>query len=98
MTEAEYLGQVYDICKDAGAKAHHCGDGRACCGAGFPDLVIMGVHGILYREVKASPNDRKSPEQTAVLWLLKASGADAAVWTSEDLLTGKVAEEIRRIA
>lgn len=98
MTEADYLADVYDICTDAGATVHHCGDSRSCTGKGFPDLIIIGAHGVLYREVKASPNDRPTPEQTALIWLLRASGQDARFWTATDLLTGVVAEEVARVA
>jgi len=96
--QAEYLADVYDIVHDAGVWIHHCNDSRYCRGKGFTDLVIVGLRGVLWREVKASPNDRPTPEQTALIWLLKAAGEDARVWTVIDLVTGKVADEIAEIA
>jgi hypothetical protein len=98
VTESDYLADVYEICKDAGVSVHHCNDSRHCHGAGFPDLLLIGVRGILFREVKASATDRPRPEQTAILWLLRAAGQDAEVWNATDLLTGRVADEIARIA
>jgi hypothetical protein len=98
LTEAEYLGQVYELAGKAGVLVHHCEDSRRCHGKGFPDLVLIGAHGLLLREVKASPGDRPRPEQTGLLWLLKASGQDARIWNYDDLKSGTVAYEIGRIS
>jgi hypothetical protein len=99
MTEAEYLEAVYGICADARVFVHHCARTYLCRGEnGLPDLLITGIRGVLFREVKASPYDRVSPEQTAYIWLLTAAGQDAGIWNASDLLTGKVADEIGRIA
>lgn len=99
MRELDYLTAVYTIASDAAVRVHHCCVSWRCEGEnGFPDLVLVGIHGVLFREIKASYSDRPSPEQTAWLWLLKAAGADADVWNSEDLLCGRVADEIAKIA
>lgn len=97
MTEREYLAEVYELAAKAPVSVHHCNDSRYCHGTGFPDLVLIGARGVLWREVKASPGDRATPEQTALLWLLRATGQDARLWTERDLATGKVAEEIASI-
>jgi hypothetical protein len=98
MTEAEYLAEVYQLCHTHGVYVHHCRHAYSCEGAGFPDLVLIGVHGVLWREVKASHNDRMKPEQTGLIWLLRSAGQDAAVWTAADLQSGKVAKELASIA
>jgi hypothetical protein len=98
LTESEFLAEVYKLADAEGVFVHHCGIAWRCHGDGWPDLVLVGTRGVLYREVKASPDDRMRPEQTALLWLLRAAGQDAEVWTEKDLASGTVAWEIRVIA
>lgn len=98
MTEPEYLRHVYALAEKAGVRVHHCNDSRHCHGKGFPDLVLIGAHGLMFREVKASPGDWPKPEQVGLLWLLKASGQDADFWYEDDLKSGTVAYEIGRIS
>lgn len=98
MTESDYLAEVYGLCKEAGVSCHHCNDSRRCKGGkGWLDLTLVGTKGVLFREVKTI-NDRVKPEQTAMIWLLKAAGASAKVWTEADLIMGVVAQEIAGIS
>lgn len=98
LTEADYLAEVYSLCEKAPCLYHHCGVSYRCAGhRGFPDLIIIGYRGVLFREVK-TVNDRPTPDQTAMMWLLKAAGMDAEVWTESDLASGKVAREIAGIS
>lgn len=98
LRESDYLAQVYGLCEKAPCSYHHCGVPYRCTGHnGFPDLMIIGSHGVLFREVK-TVNDRPSPDQTAMLWLLKAAGQDAGIWTETDLTSGIVAREIAGIS
>lgn len=100
MSELEhvFLAQVYKLCRGFNVYAHHCNDATRCHGKGWPDLVLVGKHGALFREVKNSPVDTLRPEQTTVLYLLRASGLDAAVWRPEDLHSGAVAKQIAEIS
>jgi hypothetical protein len=97
--EADYLAKVYDLCDHSGIKYHHCNDSRKCTATpGMPDLILVGPRRIIFREIKASLNDRVRAEQSEWLWMLKAAGQDARVWTSEDLLYGRVAHELSELA
>jgi hypothetical protein len=96
--ESEYLSQVYAICHDARVLFHHCRRGAPGSIDGFPDLVLVGTRGVLFREIKASFGDDPSRGQTNWIWQLRAAGQDAGIWTVTDLLTGIVADEIALIA
>lgn len=100
MTELEgaYLGAVYRLCHREQVLFHHCQDSRKCSGAGLPDLILAGPNGCLFREIKVSPFDVPTSQQKSWLYMLKASGQDAAVWTSADLANGTVENEINAIA
>lgn len=63
---------------------------------GFPDLVIVGRAGILWRECKG-PGERLTAEQTAWKWLLLSARADWATWRPADLERGLVRKQIRAI-
>ncbi len=67
------------------------GDGR-----GFPDCVIAGVGGVLYRELKA---DGKYPEPDQRKWIavLTEAGADVGVWRPRDLKGGRIEVELKAL-
>lgn len=65
-------------------------------GKGFPDLVLVGAGGILYRELKTDTG-RLRPEQVVWLRELTAAGADAGVWRTADLESGLIERELRAI-
>jgi len=64
---------------------------------GFPDSVIVGPGGLLFRELK-SQTGRPSPDQLRWLQQLRAAGADAAIWTPDDKRTGRIHNELNRLA
>lgn len=66
-------------------------------GKGFPDLVIAGPGGVLYRELKM-PGGSLSPEQVSWKWTLLTSGQNWAVWQPADLESGKIERELARLA
>jgi hypothetical protein len=78
MTERQLLDAVRDACRWSGLLTYHAFDSRRS-ERGFPDVVVVGPHGVLWRELK-SDRGRLTPDQ--VLWLdrLNAAGANAAVW------------------
>lgn len=78
MTEAELQAQILDLCKHMGLLTYHTYDSRRSQ-PGFPDLVIVGKHHMLYRELKTE-RGRVTPEQDQWLEALHAIGADAKVW------------------
>jgi len=64
-------------------------------GKGFPDLVIVGPGGILYRELKTDVG-RLEPEQ--VVWLRTLGRvADAGIWRPADLHDGTIERELKAI-
>ena len=82
MTEAELQAQIVDLCKHMGLLVYHTYDSRRSQ-PGFPDLVIVGKYGVLYRELKTD-RGRLRPEQDQWLEALHATGADASVWRPRD--------------
>lgn len=64
---------------------------------GFPDSVIVGPRGVLFRELK-SDTGRPSAEQTTWLRQLQAAGADADVWTPQDKRSGRILNELNWVA
>lgn len=74
---------------------HHC-DMRQS-EPGFPDLVIVGPHGVLWRELKVPP-DELSSEQRALGYTLIAARQNWKVWTPDDLVQGDVRLELESIA
>lgn len=65
-------------------------------GKGFPDLVIVGPGGVLYRELK-SGTGKPSPEQVAWLSGLTGAGADAGTWRPIDLTGGTIKRELQAL-
>lgn len=106
MTEEQLLRSVLDTARLLGVTTAHfrpalsqsgrwhtavAGDGK-----GFPDLVLVGPGGILYRELKTDVG-RLKPEQVVWIRTLKAGGADADVWREADMHSGRIERELRAI-
>lgn len=64
---------------------------------GFPDSVIVGPGGVLFRELK-SATGRPSPDQVVWLQRLREAGADADIWTPADKYSGRISNELNRLA
>lgn len=78
MTEAQFQSQVLALARAMGLVVYHTHDSRRSQ-PGFPDLVIVGSGGVLYRELKTDKG-RVSPDQTYWMQALLAAGQDARVW------------------
>jgi hypothetical protein len=74
---------------------YHVADSRRSA-AGWPDWVIIGGRGVLWRELK-SAYGALTAEQRQVGYLLQAAGADWDVWRPLDFVTGRIAQEIAEI-
>lgn len=97
MSEDELLDNILVICRQFGLLAYHTFDSRRSQ-AGFPDLVIVGLGGIiLFRELKRENGRLTVPQRT---WLdrLAASGGDAAVWRPSQLVDGTILEQLKAVA
>ena len=92
MTEATLQEQVRKLASNLQLFHFHPYDSRRSQ-PGWPDSVIIGPRGILYRELK-SQSGRPTSEQTEVGYRLKAAGADFAIWRPADLLDGTIAREL----
>jgi hypothetical protein len=76
----------------------HARDSRYLHGTkGFPDFLITGRGGVLFRECKPRRSSQLFPSQTAWRYLLKAAGADYGIWTQEDLDDGTIEREVDAI-
>jgi len=105
MSENELLVGILDRARWFGVVTAHFRPARtktgwvtavAGDGKGFPDLVLVGPCGVLYRELKTE-RGRLSPEQLRWRDALQAAGADWAVWKPSDLLAGRVDAELKTI-
>lgn len=95
-SEAQLQRAVLDLTKWLGLLAFHSTDSRRDSCAGFPDLVLSGSRGVLYRELKTETGKLR-PEQLDWLARLTQGGADAAIWRPADLASGRVKSELEAI-
>jgi hypothetical protein len=71
----------------------HWPDSRRAAAPGWPDLIIIGAGGMIFREVKTG-RARPSPEQIAVAYMLAALGHDWRVWDELDWFSGQIENEL----
>ncbi|MDA8440464.1 MAG: VRR-NUC domain-containing protein [Propionibacterium sp.] len=95
MTEAKLLDHVRAAARAMRLRAYHTHDSRRS-EPGFPDLVIVGPGGVLYRELKTQKG-RVRLEQTAWLDDLTRAGQNARIWRPIDVLNGTVLDELHAL-
>ena len=93
--EKDLQGAVLGLCKAFRLLAYHTHDSRRSQ-PGFPDLVIVGPRGVLYRELKTDAG-RMRPEQTDWIERLSEASQDADVWRIRDWASGRVKSELEAI-
>jgi VRR-NUC domain len=97
MSEAELERAVrHQLRMLRGVLGYHTYDARRSP-AGFPDWVIVGPNGILFRELKGEQT-RVSRQQLQWLAALAKVGQDVAVWRPADLYSGRIAAELAGLA
>lgn len=64
--------------------------------AGFPDLVLVGPKGVLFRELKDATR-KPSDKQIDVGKRLTVAGADFAIWRPADMQSGRILRELQEI-
>lgn len=96
LTEAELQYQVLELCKWKGLLVYHTRDSRGSQ-PGFPDLVIAGPRGLLFRELK-SARGQLQPMQRQWRWMLEQAGQDWAIWQPASLTGGRVNAELAEIS
>lgn len=89
MTEAELLDRVLKQCGSLGLGVYHNPETKRATMRGFPDLVVWGRGGLIFRELK-SERGRRSIAQYNVATSLRAAGADFAVWRPIDWADGTI--------
>lgn len=98
MTERQLEDQLRELIKSYQLKGFHVWQQHAQrAERGFPDWVIAGPGGHLFRELKRE-GEKPTPRQEEWLALLAYGGADAGVWRPSDLLSGQMAAELRTIS
>ncbi len=86
------LDTVLEACRVMGLLVYHTHDSRHS-EAGFPDLVIVGPGGCLFRELKGD-GGKVSPAQQKWVDALVAAGQDAGFWWPDDLRSGRITREL----
>jgi len=97
MSEAELMEAIRAMVRDLGLLAFHAHDGRRSWGPGFPDLVIVGRGGCVFRECKTQAGSL-SPEQRQWGDTLKRAGQNWRTWRPVDLFSGSIARELADVA
>lgn len=82
MTENAFQNKIINLCKWLGLAVYHTYDSRMSV-AGFPDLVIVGRHGVIFAELKSTKGKVSLAQEE---WLNRLRQADALVflWRPED--------------
>jgi hypothetical protein len=96
MTEAQLEDHVRTLCADLGILRFHVQHSRGMA-AGWPDDVLIGARGILYRELKAE-HGRLTPEQRATGEAIRRAGGNWRAWRPSDLVSRRIADELTEIA
>lgn len=105
MTEDDLLATVLDLCKVHRCLVHHDRPARTKDGwrtaisgdSGFPDVVIAGAGGFLFRELK-NATATVPPHQLRWLRRVGLAGGNVGVWRPADLHSGLILAEIESAA
>ena len=94
-TEADLDEHVRQLAALYGLAAYHTRDSRGSA-AGFPDWVIAGPGGVLFRENKRQDGTSTWP-QLAWARVLLSAGADYETWRPADAIEGRIQKELERL-
>jgi hypothetical protein len=104
MTEAELNREIRGLCERLGLHAFSAityripgASARPGSSKGFPDWVIAGPGGILFREAK-SEDGRRSMAQVHWGKAIGRAGGNYAIWRPSDLASGRIERELRAVA
>jgi hypothetical protein len=79
-------------------KAHYCRSALRCTGPrGLPDLIIVGMNGMICAEIKSETGDTDA-FQDEWIWYLTKAGIRTFVWRQADLDSGAIAAALEAIA
>lgn len=94
--EADLQSFVRAVCRRLGLLHYHTHRSERA-EPGFPDSVIVGPSGVLFRELK-SDTGRPTADQQDWLRRLREAGADADLWRPEDQCSGRIVTELQHLA
>lgn len=97
MNESELERKVQELIRFYGLFGFHARDSRRSAGPGFPDWVICGKAGLMFRELKSETGEL-SPEQRRWRNILQATGHDWSIWRPADLRSGRIGNELKELA
>lgn len=97
MSELQLQAAILEEARIRRLLAFHIRDSRKNIGVGFPDLVIVGPGGVIFRELKNARN-QPTPEQMVWLGTLEQAGADVALWRPDKWFDGTVTQTLTRLA
>jgi hypothetical protein len=95
MTEVQLYESIRTLARMLGLRLYHTHDSRRSY-SGFPDVVVLGTGGLLFRELKRDGTGLK-PEQRLWLDALVEAGADAGVWRPADWHSGRITTELGQL-
>lgn len=78
------LREILSLCHEHGVLVHHCYNSRLCIGDGYPDLILIGKHSILFTELKTEGGNLTS-SQTTWRYRITAAGGKWVIWRPSDL-------------
>lgn len=88
MTHNEIVSEIMARARNRGMLSHYCPDSRSCMGdPGFPDLVVTGLYGTVFFEVKSGYQERR-PSQTVWAYTLLAGNEQTFLIHESDLHGG----------
>lgn len=93
MTENALQAAVLNFARQLGWMSYHTHDSRRSQ-PGFPDLVLVRGHRVLWRELKTQTG-RLRPDQTRWITALELAGQDAAVWRPIDWFNDHISDELQ---
>jgi len=85
---------VIAMAKAMGLRVYHTHNSKHSTEIGFPDLVVTGPGGTIFRELKGD-GCTPTAEQTRYLADLHTSGEDAGWWNPDDWYSGRVQTELQ---
>jgi hypothetical protein len=96
MTESQLMWFIERLCKQRGILCWHAPDSRRQI-RGFPDLLLIGARGVLWRELK-SWRGALTAEQRGFGSRLISAKQDWATWRPHDLVNGTIRRQLDAIA
>jgi hypothetical protein len=95
MPEAGLAAEVTGMCDELGLSWYSWPEARRTR-PGWVDLVVLGLGGVLFVELK-SRGGRRRPAQTQVAYLLIAAGLSYRLWTPAELEAGTIGAELQAL-